>query len=649
MQIGQITRVVDQFLQQASLNAQAQSGSSGAMSSMLDQAQQLFGDPSTSTGYFSQLEQTFADITSAIQSPSSTVPRDQVVADVQNFLSQSSSISSQLQQLSVQADSQISDNVTKANNLLSQISQLNQSIVAEKASGGGAAGSQNAQSALVDQLSSLLDVKVSARADGGVDIRAGEGSLLVGTGGAATLSYSSSGATAGQLMVTQANGQARQLTANSGALQGLLAMRNQQLPSISSQLDQYVSQAVDQINRAHNASTAVPPPNTLTGANTGLDLPTALSGFTGKSSIGVVDQNGVVQQQVDIDFGAGKMSINGSAAAAVSFTPSTFLATLNTELGGKATASFSNGALSISAATSTNGIAIGDDATTPSGKAGRGFSDFFGLNDLITSSGYPNAGTGLQGTDSNGFTAGGQITIRLQDANGSTLRLAQVTVPSGGTMSGLVAALNSSQTGVGLYGAFNLDAKGQLTFTPSQQGVSMTVMGDNSQWGTSGPSISQLFGLPSTGQSPLAQSFSVRADIADDSMKLALGQFDPTIGAGNQALAVGDSRGGQLLANIGQNTVQFGAAGSFGALSTTLSNYGAQFAGAIAQKASSADSNNSNAQSLATEAQSRRSSVEGVSMDQELVNLTTYQQAYNANARLLQAVSQLYQTLLNIQ
>ncbi len=649
VQIGQITRVVDQFLQQASLNAQAQSGSSGAMSSMLDQAQQLFGDPSTSTGYFSQLEQTFADITSAIQSPSSTVPRDQVVADVQNFLSQSSSISNQLQQLSVQADSQISDNVTKANNLLSQISQLNQSIVAEKASGGGAAGSQNAQSALVDQLSSLLDVKVSARADGGVDIRAGDGSLLVGTGGAATLSYSSSGATAGQLMVTQANGQARQLTANSGALQGLLAMRNQQLPSISSQLDQYVSQAVDQINRAHNASTAVPPPNTLTGANTGLDLPTALSGFTGKSSIGVVDQNGVVQQQVDIDFGAGKMSINGSAAAAVSFTPSTFLATLNTELGGKATATFSNGALSISAATSTNGIAIGDDATTPSGKAGRGFSDFFGLNDLITSSGYPNAGTGLQGTDSNGFTAGGQITIRLQDANGSTLRLAQVTVPSGGTMSGLVAALNSSQTGVGLYGAFNLDSKGQLTFTPSQQGVSMTVMGDNSQWGTSGPSISQLFGLPSTGQSPLAQSFSVRADIADDSMKLALGQFDPTIGAGNQALAVGDSRGGQLLANIGQNTVQFGAAGSFGALSTTLSNYGAQFAGAIAQKASSADSNNSNAQSLATEAQSRRSSVEGVSMDQELVNLTTYQQAYNANARLLQAVSQLYQTLLNIQ
>jgi flagellar hook-associated protein 1 FlgK len=649
VQLGQITRVVDQFLQQASLNAQAQSGSSGAMSSMMDQAQALFGDPSASTSYFSQLEQTFADITSAIQSPASSVPRDQVVADVQNFLSQSSSISNQLQQLSVQADSQISDNVSNVNDLLSQISQLNQSIVGEKASGGGAAGSQNAQGALVDQLSSLLDVKVSARADGGVDIRSGDGSLLVGAGGAATLSYSSSGTSAGQLMVAQAGGQPRQLTANSGALQGLLTMRNQQLPSISSQLDQYVGQAVDQINRAHNASTAVPPPNTLTGADTGLDLATAVSGFTGQTSVAVVDQNGVVQQQVDIDFDTGTMSINGSAAAAVAFTPSSFLSSLNTELGGQATAGFSNGALSISAATSTNGIAIGDDPTTPSGKAGRGFSDFFGLNDLITSTSYPNGGTGLKGTDSNGFTAGGVMTIRLQDANGATLRLAQVTVPSGGTMSGLVAALNSSQNGVGLYGAFNLDSNGQLTFTPSQQGVSMTVMGDNTQWGSGGPSISQLFNLASTGQTPLAQSYSIRADIADDSSNLSLAQFDPTIGAGNQALTVGDSRGGQLLANIGQNTVQFSAAGSFGALKTTLSNYGAQFAGAIAQQASSADSTNTNAQSLASEAQSRRSSVEGVSLDQELVNLTTYQQAYNANARLLQAVSQLYQTLLNIQ
>jgi flagellar hook-associated protein 1 FlgK len=36
-------------------------------------------------------------------------------------------------------------------------------------------------------------------------------------------------------------------------------------------------------------------------------------------------------------------------------------------------------------------------------------------------------------------------------------------------------------------------------------------------------------------------------------------------------------------------------------------------------------------------------------MDQELINMTTYQQAYAASARLLQTVSQMYQILLNIQ
>jgi len=643
VQVGQITLAVNQFLQQANLAAQAQSGSAGAISNMMDEAQALFGDPSSSTGYFNQLEQTFSDVTSAIQSPASSVSRDQVVSDIQNFLSQSSSISSQLQQLSSQADGQISDNVSQVNGLLSQIYQLNQSITGEIASGGSAAGSQNAQASLITQLSSLLDVNVTTSANGAVELRTTSGSLLVGAGGAASLSYSASGATAGQLQITQPGGTAQSLTLNSGTLQGLLTMRNQQLPAISAQLDQYVSQAVDQINAAHNASTAVPPPNTLTGADIGIDLPTAISGFTGQTSVAVVDQSGNIDQQVDIDFDAGTMTVGSTT---YNFTPSSFLSTLNTAFGGQATASFSNGQLSIQASNSSDGIAIGDNPSDPSSNAGRGFSDFFGLNDLITSTGFTNTDTGLQASDANGFNAGGVISINLQSASGATLRTAQVTIPSGGTMSDVLAALDSSQTGVGIYGSYSLGSDGQLTFTPSQQGVSATVVSDTTQWGSSGPSLSQLFGLPSENAQPLAQSYSVRSDIADNSAYLALAQFDPTSG---EPLSVGDTSGGQLLADLGTQTIQFNAAGAAGAVSTTLSNYASQFAGSIAQQASNADTANTNAQSISSEASNRLSSSDGVSLDQELVDMTTYQQAYNANARLLQAVSQLYQTLLNIQ
>ena len=51
---------------------------------------------------------------------------------------------------------------------------------------------------------------------------------------------------------------------------------------------------------------------------------------------------------------------------------------------------------------------------------------------------------------------------------------------------------------------------------------------------------------------------------------------------------------------------------------------------------------------MKTEADSRRTSTEGVSLDEELVNLTTYQQAYNASARLIQAASDMFTSLLQI-
>ena len=98
--------------------------------------------------------------------------------------------------------------------------------------------------------------------------------------------------------------------------------------------------------------------------------------------------------------------------------PANFLASLNTAMGGAATASFSNGALSI-AGTGDNRIAI-DEGTSM--KAGRAFSHFFGLNDMIRSSGMLSYETGLKGTDPHGFTAGDTISFSLAQADGKPIR-----------------------------------------------------------------------------------------------------------------------------------------------------------------------------------------------------------------------------------
>ena len=44
----------------------------------------------------------------------------------------------------------------------------------------------------------------------------------------------------------------------------------------------------------------------------------------------------------------------------------------------------------------------------------------------------------------------------------------------------------------------------------------------------------------------------------------------------------------------------------------------------------------------------RQTAFEGVNLDEELVLMTTYQQAFNASARLIQSAREMYDTLLGM-
>ena len=243
--VGAIKRAVDTFLQQASLSASAQAGGAGVLADLLDRAQSMFGDPTTNNGYFNQLDQAFAAFSSAAQDPASTVSRNQALTAITNFLDQSSQISSQLTSLSQEADSRIADNVGQINDLLTQISSLNTSLVQQTVAGGDTTGAENSQSQLIDKLSSMLDLSVSRRDDGGIDVRGAGGALLVGRAGAAKVSFVSSGSAPGQILVASPNGTARPVQPTSGVLKGLADMRNVEIPSFSAQLGEYVSQAVE--------------------------------------------------------------------------------------------------------------------------------------------------------------------------------------------------------------------------------------------------------------------------------------------------------------------------------------------------------------------------------------------------------------------
>jgi flagellar hook-associated protein 1 len=647
--IDAIKRATDKFMAAASLNGGSSAGKANVIATAMDNAQKLFGDPSATTNFFSTLDDVYSAFSAAVTDPSSTLLRSAATTKLEDFLSESKRITSSLSGQIKDADNRIAGDVDRVNVLLKQIDDLNIDITRAKMAGADGTGSENIQSGLIDELSTYMDVQINERANGGVIVRSTEGVSLAGNG-AAVVTYVQEGPANGYLTVTTANsgGEVMPLNVSNGEIKGLLELRNKELPNLSDQLGEFVSRAAEELNRASNASSAVPAPAAMNGKDTGLDAATAFNNFTGKTTIAITNAAGVIQKRVDIDFTAGTMTVDGLPGPA--FTNANFTAQLNTAFGGTATAAFANGALSLNTAVSTNGIAIVDDAATPSTKAGKGFSQFFGLNDVIRSDGYSPYETGMTASDPSGFTPGQTITLRLTDADGGRIRDVQVTIPAGtGSMQETIDALNSRSSGVGLYGAFTLGSKGELTFTSSTASpASLSVVEDTTQRGVAGPSLSQLFGVGMSERSTRGGLFKVDPAMDADPAKLPFAKLNLAVAAGVPTLAVGDGRGALAMAKAGDSVTTFANAGDAAGSKKSVLTYGADFSGSIARKADAAESRKDAAESVRTEVNAQRQSQEGVNLDEELVNLTTYQQAFNASARLIQATKDMFDVLTNI-
>ena len=648
VEIARIRLATDRFLQAASLNAGADAGRQAVRYELYNHIQSQFGDPGADTGFFAQIDKIFSAFSTSAENATSGPLRQDAIWKTQAMFDEAARVAREIQSTREEADGRLRSAVDKVNGLVEQIEKLNVDIAKANVVGTDSTGAETAQAALINELSELMDVRITTRSVGGVEVRTGAGILLAGQG-ASKLEYQRVGAVSAetvfnQIMITEPNGQRRPLTEGlaSGEIKGLLELRDVEAPAAGERLGELMTRLADELNRAHNASSAVPPPAVLNGRNVGQSLETALTGFTGTTTITTVDAQGVIQNSAKIVFSGGTMTINGVAA-----TPATFLATLNGQLGG-ATASFVDGRLSIQAPAG-QGVAIADDAADPSNKAGRGFSHYFGLNDLVSTDRPALYDTGLTPASQHGFTPGETIKFRFTDPSGSRVRDIEVPVPAGaGTMAEMLAALNDPTTGVGSQGSFSLNGAGELIFTGYGAPPStMSVVEDGTRQVPSGVSMSDLFGL-SGARASRAGGFTVRADIAKDPSQLALAQLNLGAAAGTPALSKNDGSGGRLLAKADQNAAFFSAAGGAGSVNMSLARYAAEFSGEIGGKATIAKTRATSASALYQEASARRSSVEGVNMDEELVLMTTYQQAFNASARLIQAASEMYDTLIGM-
>lgn len=658
VEIAGVRRAADQFLAYASQLAESARGAASARADFLDRVQSSFGDPAAGPNVFTALDDFWSAISGASVDPTSSVSRNQALSALQSMFSELNRISGVVQNLTAEADARIADKVSEAQDIINQVSALNREISLNRRSGADVTGAENAQGALLDKLSALMDLRVSAAPDGGVFVRTTAGALLVGVE-PAQISYTATEAQFASHDFIRLNPQLGAQTnlepmLTSGEIKGLLDVRDRDLAGLAQALGGFAGVLGDALNRVHNEGSAVPPPTQLIGRQTGLLAADSL-GFTGQVGLGIVDSQGQLTQRLAIDFDAG--TITGAAPAATyNFGPTigSFVTALNTALGAATpagSATFANGVLSLSVP--SGGIAVDQNDSNPSQRAGRGFSHFFGLNDLVSRPTPMFFENGISGSDAHGFVSGGALSYEIRDSGGRLVAQRSVTISGplaagGSTMNNLVSALNTAGTGVGEFATFALDpATGQVRMT-ANPGYQVNLIGDTTIRGATGISFSALNGLSAASTAGRATDLAVSSRLMSNGGLLAIGQADLSVALGQRVVEGGDSRNASAMAAVRSTVVNFGGGGGLAAQAISISNLAARLGGEAGRQAAEASRAADGAQSVASAAADRRSKTEGVTLDEELLKMTTYQNSYAAAARVIQAASEMLDILMGL-
>jgi flagellar hook-associated protein 1 FlgK len=660
--ISGISRFIDQFLVREERVASAQQNRFGAMRGLHDQLQNLLGAPDDNITFSGRLDRVFQDIANLAPDPNSTVRRASAINEMGVYGNEVGRVSRVLQDLRGEADRRINVSLTTINTAVSRINDLNPKIRGALALGDDASGLLEQRDRAVRGISKEIDLRTFDLPGGGLGLVTGSGVVLLDAL-VRELNKVSAGTVGtktefAQISVDKVNpdGSKEAITfldpvVESGKLRGLLDMRDIQLPAMAIELGEMAAKVNDQLNAAHNDNSTVPAPSTMVGRNVGV-LGTDAHNFTGTVTFGMLDATSTLTGRVAVDFTGGTVSLDGAAAVAIGGTTlNDVITAVNAQFGGAAL-TLVNGVMTFQATGASTGVAALQDSTTPSERGGRGFAHFFGLNDVMQAIEPSHFQSGLSGTDAHGFGTTGDITLQLKGPRGQVAREFTLDFATAGatTLADAVTALNSGFSGLA---SFALDANGELQATPraSLSDYRILTTDDSTARGSTGVSMSDLFGIGRAYKMDQAFQVVVRPDIVLDPKKLALAKLDlsaTALAGTDSALTVGDNRGVVSLQSAGVVNISFPTAGDLSPTTSTITKYAGQVLSDFALKADEVVERESDSRALADEISARIVGETGVNLEEELANMILFQNAFNASARLLQTTREMFRELLAI-
>jgi len=242
-------------------------------------------DTTTSTGLSAQLSDLFSAFSSLAASPTSLTARQAVVNQAQSLASTFNQISTQLTHIQSSLNSSVSTGVSSANELLSNIADLNKQISYAQFSGGTANDLLDAREQDLENLSQLTNISTSTETNGAVDVSIGGQTLVSGSQVVDTLQTYDAGS--GNLLVQTATGGVA-LTLTGGSIQGTIDARDGTLATLQGSLDTLASSLVTQVNAIYSGGYS------LTGT-TGADFFTGTDAATITVNASLVSNPSLVQ------------------------------------------------------------------------------------------------------------------------------------------------------------------------------------------------------------------------------------------------------------------------------------------------------------------------------------------------------------------
>jgi flagellar hook-associated protein 1 FlgK len=374
VQLGTVSRYVDQALQGQLRNATSDYNGLDVRQQFFQRMQDMFGSPDSNSSLAALLSGYSTSVTALTTNPESVALRLDVVTNAQRAAQTLNSMSSNTQQLRQEADSQITDSINIVNDQLQTVDKLNDEIVANKLRGLETGDLEDQRDLAVSKISEQMDIASYTRDNGQLVVFTKSGRTLL-DGEPALLSHTP--ASALQAAVTYPSG-IDGITVNgtditneigSGKLAALVEMRDTTLPNMTAEINQLATKLRDEVNEIHNQGTGMPAAQTLTSSRPQTGTAATL---TGTVTVTLLNPDGTA-------------AFSGSMPAPATLDAAGFSTALNTVLSGFGVgASASNGGGTLTLDGGGYGIAITGGTVDPGGGADTtNVSDYFHLNDFF--------------------------------------------------------------------------------------------------------------------------------------------------------------------------------------------------------------------------------------------------------------------------